>query len=328
MQVLKEINISKFKTTKSKNAIAIPLFQELREIKNGVYRDKVLECRSALATGDKNLYSSLKEKLPCVTFCGIFDGGHKASDIKYYNQLLILDIDNISQDRLTAVKEILCNDPHLLSLWKSPSGAGYKALFTTENTLEAHRATFDSIRVYFLEQYNIELDKSGSDVSRLCFSSWDEDIYYNPIAEQYNETLSLEEPSDVKVKGVLEKETLLLKNAFATEGLNKAKDRQIIKKIINYLTKKHLSITSSYDEWVRVALAISYTFSYDVGEKYFLQLSEMDGVRFDLMASRNLLRYCYNRRKGGNTNNVSFATLIYFANDKGFENQIKRAKKE
>lgn len=328
MQSLKEINISKFKTTKSKNATQISLFQELREIKNGTYREKILECRSALENGDKALYSSLKEKLPCVTFCGIFNGGHKASDIKYYNQLLILDIDNILPNRLNAIKEVLCEDPYLLSLWKSPSGIGLKALFRTDNSLEVHRATFDAIRIYFLDNYNIELDKSGSDVSRLCFSSWDDDIYYNQIAEPYNEVLNFEEPSEEKeIKG-LNKEVLLLKNAFATEGLNKAKNRNLIKKIINYLTKKNLSITSSYESWVRVALSISYTFSYDVGEKYFLQLSEMDGSQFDFIASKNLLKYCYNRRKGSNFNTVSFATIIYYANDKGFENQTKRVNKK
>lgn len=323
MQTPKEIIISKFKSTKSKNAVNISLFHELREIKNGTYKNRVLECRLALELGDKKLYSQLKEKLPCVTFCGTFFGGHKASNIIHYNQLVILDIDNVSADRIFILKELLCKDPYLLSLWISPSGTGFKGLFRTSNSLDMHRSTFDSIRIYFVDKYDLELDKSGSDVSRLCFSSWDENIYYNPKAEPYNEILNFEE-IQVKEKPSVKKKTLLLKNAFATEGLNRTKDRQLIKKILSFLIKNKFSITDTYEKWVRVALAISYTFSYDVGERYFLQLSELDGAKYDYLASKNLLKYCYNRRKHGNSNTVSFATIIYFAKGEGFIPVIKK----
>ena len=50
------------------------------------------------------------------------------------------------------------------------------------------------------------------------------------------------------------------------------------------MTKRNLSITNSYEEWYRIALAIANTFTYEIGEKYFLKISKIDDG----------LKFCYN----------------------------------
>jgi len=316
MQKPKEITISRFQTLKSKAPVHIPLFNELRDIRDGKYRLEVEKCRDALKSDDKELYTVLKSKLPCVTFCGLFENGHKAEDVHHYNQLMVIDIDKLEPEKVVKIGEALKNDPYVLGLWLSPSGNGFKGLVGTDNSMEQHRETFDSLRVYFLDKYETELDGSGSDVSRLCFSSWDPDAHYNNAALPYNEILDFQPAKEKKDRPL--KQVLLSKNAQATEGLNARKDRELIKKIIKYLEKNKRSITLEYENWVKVALAISYTFSYDVGEKYFLELCRMDGAQHDEGKSEELLKYCYNRRKTGTAKTISLATIIYLAKQSGF----------
>ncbi|MFD1603004.1 BT4734/BF3469 family protein [Flavobacterium artemisiae] len=321
MKKLSEITVTKFNTIKSKECSTILMFEELRNIKSGKYKDLVLKCREAYDLGDKDIYTFLKSQLPAVTFCGEFKNGHKASDLVIYNNLIVIDIDGLLPEDILNIKSTLILDKYILALWDSPSGRGLKGLIKTESTPENHKDFFNSLRVYFLDNYQIELDKSGSDVSRLCFSSWDENIFYNSNSEIYKDFLEIDITTKMREESrpIKEKNLSLSKSAYATEGLNKSEDRILIKKIIKYLTKKNLSITENYDSWVKVALGISYTFSYDVGEKYFTQLCSLDNDKYDAVKSTNLLKYCYNRRQVNLKKTISLATIAYFAKEKGFK---------
>lgn len=317
MRKVSQIKISKFNSLTAKTYSTIFMFEELRHIKYGTYKTEVLNCRRALAEGDKNLYVKLKSNLPSVTFCGEFKG-RKASDIIEYNNLMILDIDDLPIENLESIKNILIKDNFILSLWKSPSGKGLKCLIRVNSNIENHKATFNSIALYFFNNYNIVLDKSGKDISRLCFSSWDENIYYNPNSAIYTDKIEDDLNRIKKVANKSERNISLLTSAYATEGLNKKDDRSLMKKIIQYLTKKDISITDSYDSWTKVALGISYTFSYDVGEKYFIALCRLDKEMHDEEKSLRLLKSCYNSRKISSSNTITFSTIIFFAKEKGY----------
>jgi len=317
MKKMSEIKVTQFDTVKSKSHRQILLFEELRNIKTGLYKDLVIECRKALLENNKELYNLLKSKLPVVTFCGEFENGHRASDLMVYNNLMIIDIDSV-YDNIDELKKRLGVDKYILSLWISPSGNGLKGIIKTGNVIEHHKAAFSSLREYFFERYAIELDKSGSDVCRLCYCSWDENIIYNPNSELYTEILS-DQKVAITDKKRKELNIALTKNAYATEGLNNSNDRYLMKKIISYLYKKDISITINHNNWIKVALAISYSFSYDVGEKYFLQLCRLDKDKHDENASINLLKYCYNKRQLNTLNTVSFGTVIFMAKEKGFK---------
>ena len=316
MKKLSAIKVTKFISLKAtKEHSNITMFEELNHIKNGTYKDIVKDCRKALQQGNKELYTKLKSALPAVTFCGVFKG-RKASEIIEYNNLMILDIDDLPQKDFFNIKRVLSNDKYILSLWDSPSGQGLKCLIRIDSSIDKHKLIFNSLVLYFSENYQIILDKSGKDVSRLCFSSWDENIYYNNNSEIYLDYLDSKIEKKEKTKEL--KPVTLTKSAHATEGLNKKSDRLIMKKIIEYLIKKNLSITSNYNSWVNVALGISYTFSYDIGEKYFLSLCRLDLQKHNEEKSIILLQNCYNNRKINSHEIITFATIIFLAKENGF----------
>ncbi len=84
------------------------------------------------------------------------------------------------------------------------------------------------------------------------------------------------------------------------------------------MKRKDISITESFEKWLRVALAISNSVSYDLGEKYSLSICEQDKEKHDEIESKNLLKYCYNNRKIEHSTSVTLGTIMFYAKEKGF----------
>ena len=104
---------------------------------------------------------------------------------------------------------------------------------------------------------------------------------------------------------------------YRTEGKNTPRDRAVIRSILRYLEKRQISITESYDQWVRVAFAVANTFTYDVGKTCFLRLCRLDGDAHDENGSVRLLETCYCDSRG----EVSLGTILHFAQEAGYNRQ-------
>ncbi|MCK0159593.1 BT4734/BF3469 family protein [Allomuricauda sp. F6463D] len=299
------------------NPIQTDLQGELMDIKNGKYKNLINNCRYYTSIGDYDSYKSLKVKLPIVTFCGTFENGRKLENLVSYNGLMILDIDDLEIKEVENLKGLICKDKFVYALWRSPSGMGLKALIKVSDDPNFHKSSFRSLQDYFQKKYKIELDKSGSDITRLCFVSWDKDLYLNESSEVYLDKI-IETESSIEKLPKEKVHTSLTKSAFATEGLNKPEHRKMIQLVIKYIKRKDISITETFDKWFRVALGISNTFSYDLGEKYFLQICELDKEKHSEIESVNILKYCYNNRKIQLPGSVSLGTIVFYAKEKGF----------
>lgn len=317
------MQVSKFQNIYSKNPVQSDLKDELLDIKNGKYKNIINKCREYTSKDDYNSYKALKNDLPTVTFCGTFGNGRKLQNLASYNKIIILDIDHIEDSDVLSSKKVMQNDKYVYAVWLSPSGEGLKALVKIDGNPSDHKLSFDSLKEYFFSTYGIELDKSGSDITRLCFASWDEDLYVNEKAEIYKEKLDISSVKKDRVKSKKLSDSTN-KSAYATEGLNLSDNRKNIILIIKYLKRKNLSITYSYDEWLRVAIAIAVSFSYDLGEKYFLRLCELDGVKYDESESIKLLKYCYNNRNVDLSSGITFGTIVFYAKQKGFKTKKDR----
>lgn len=146
----------------------------LSAIRNGKWKDKI-EAYRAETDGENR--RKIKNALPCVTFCGTFKT-RKASEMKDYSGVMVIDIDNIKESSLDRFKRAICNDVHTAACFVSP-GKGLKVLFVTDQPQKYHKTVFNEVKDYFHNNYRIEIDKSGKDVSRLCFISYDPELYFN-----------------------------------------------------------------------------------------------------------------------------------------------------
>jgi hypothetical protein len=314
------MKVSRFNNIFANNVKQTELLDELMDIKQGKYKNIIEKCRYFTSNNDYNSYKTLKIKLPTVTFCGTFENGRKLGNLVSYNEIMILDIDHVDNAKLVTLKKLVEKDKYIFSVWLSPSGEGLKALVKIDGKPEDHKASFNSLKEYFLSNYEIELDNSGSDVTRLCFVSWDENLFLNEASEVYQGKINSRNSSQVNNKTRRARaNSALTKSAFATEGLNRPEHRKMINLIIKYLYRKNQSITNSFDEWFRVATAIATTFSFDLGEKYFLKLCELDKEKHDELESKNILKYCYNNRNLDAPSVISFGTIVFYAKKSGFK---------
>lgn len=328
--MMKDLQISYLSNLRNSNSTVTTLHDIFQEIKSDKARLFTLELND-LYKSESELYSIKKKNLPVVTFCALFkENNRKKEGIIKYNNILVIDIDKLDTQTIESIKHILDNDNFIIANWISPSGAGLKGIIklkfndiqlTNENIDFHHKRAFKKVSGYFLEKYNVELDKSGNDYTRLCFISWDKNITIKNSSFEFlinnNEYFELTSKSTPKTKisvnkDVIGKSKFILHNDI---GKNSQSKKREILKVINFLKKEKKSITHSYDEWLRVAFGISNTFTFDLGKKYFLEISKMDNLKFNESECLALLEDCYYNSKG----TINFNTIIHFAKEKGYK---------
>lgn len=145
-------------------------------IRNGKSKELIEKIRSAKNKDERN---ELKKQLPCILFSGEFTERNKKS-IKTHNGLMTLDFDDIPNDLIESHKQILIQNIHVVSVFLSPSGDGLKAIINIPICDE-----FDYSKYFkqFKETFDLAyFDKSSSDISRVCYESYDPNIY---VSENY-----------------------------------------------------------------------------------------------------------------------------------------------
>lgn len=148
----------------------------LDRIQSGTHKNLITDLRAEVNPDKKK---ELKSKLPGVTFCGTFSS-RKKEKLKQGSGLSILDFDKLND--AFQFKEDLKSNDFIMAAWISPSGNGVKALVKIpiiENDNE-YKFIFKQLKELFPL-----LDDSGSDITRLCFESYDEDIYINLDSEKF-----------------------------------------------------------------------------------------------------------------------------------------------
>ena len=307
------------------------IIEALNEIKSEKHQRQVTFLRDLLNNGDKEGYNSHKKNLPAVTFCGTFSNERKKANLNCYNSVIVLDVDKLKKEALILTKKYFLKDPLIFAFWESPSQEGIKGLvylnFSYElnegNIDNSHKGGFQQLSHYFRNKYSIELDCSGSDTTRLCFFSFDKNLVLkNDLVGFKVDERDLLHIIEIKEK----KKTLRVDHhsyrdaLFNPKGRNNPPDRYIIQAIIKFLIKKKLSITNSYDQWYKVAMAIANSFTYEIGVKYFLKLSILDSDKFNESNCKNFLINCYEYRNGA----ITFGTIIYLANEIGYITKKQR----
>lgn len=154
----------------------------LHEIKTGKYRPGITYLRKSLAENKLEAYEKAKKSLPAFTPSGKFVGGRKMEFLEAYSNFIILDIDKLSQTDLQNAKHKANQSEYTYASFISPSGNGLKILVKVNTTKEDHKETFLTIQKHYETLLNHEIDKSGKDITRLCFYSFDDNLYQNEAA--------------------------------------------------------------------------------------------------------------------------------------------------
>lgn len=308
-------------------------------IKSDRYKTQISDIRSCLAKGDIVQSGAVKSQLPAVTFSALFGDRRQMEYCKAYTNILVFDIDKLGADELVIAGDRLRDDKYVVSLWRSPSGNGIKGLVVLEYPKDRnlyalsylHRTAFMQVENYFKMQYGIALDKSGKDVPRLCYMSHDANLVLKSEVTLFPVQLDV---LDFKAEEGIEPEELTEAVKHVGRRIDSSvaiswnvldghtypnqymqQQKEILFTIYRYLKKKRLSITESYEDWVKVAFAVANTFHPVYGRNMFMKLCELDGAKHDAERSERLIYDAYT----AGCKLCTFKTIIYFAEKKGFK---------
>lgn len=160
----------------------VPLDRILADIKSGKWKLEIHKIRSKKKNGKD--VSKDKKRLPGIMFSGTFQK-RSARGLKCHSGLLCLDFDGLDETVEESIKK-LKEDKYCAAVWISPSGNGIKMLIKIQSDVTKHKELFDSAVRYFSNKYGIDADPSGKDVSRLCFVSYDPELYLNTLAQDFD----------------------------------------------------------------------------------------------------------------------------------------------
>lgn len=171
-----KINFFKNKESVSPDERPKDAIYYLDRIQNGKHEKIIKDLRSEIDIDKKK---KIKGSLSAVTFCGTFYS-RKKDKLKQGSGLSILDFDKV--DNVIDFKQNLKSNDYIFSAWISPSGNGVKALVKIPviNNDEEYKFIFKQLKNIFPV-----VDISGADISRLCFESYDPDIYINLDSEKF-----------------------------------------------------------------------------------------------------------------------------------------------
>lgn len=152
----------------------------LDRIKNGKSKELVESIRSY---SDKSIRQDLKRSLPAICFSGTFSKRSDDSIIEH-SGLICLDFDGYdNKNQMLSEKDNMTKDRFVYSVFISPSGNGLKVLVKIPKDPLNHKRYFDSLGEYFDSPY---FDVTSKNISRVCYESYDSDIYINNDSELWD----------------------------------------------------------------------------------------------------------------------------------------------
>lgn len=202
---------------------------------NGL-RELIEEVR--MLTGDDETKNALKKKLGAVVFSGYCGNGidkvSRSTGKKYksyrddaslskHSGLCVIDLDHL--DDINKWKAHFESDKHVFSVFVSPSGDGLKILYRIPADIAMHRNHYRSV-LDDLQKLGLEVDPTSINESRVCFVSYDPNIYINEQAVEYTKFMVVNE-ADVIDDAAIKKGngmTDFKKVAVAAEMIDRAKD--------------------------------------------------------------------------------------------------------
>ena len=253
-----------------------------KAIKNGRYKKQVEQLQVLLSEGKQKEYSEAKKQLLAFTPSASFAGGRKMEFLQEYSKLLILDIDKLDKEVLHEIKQksIKCKYTHLCFI--SPSGKGLKILVKVNTGIAKHKESYEELKIFYENLLNVEIDKSGKDITRLCFFSYDKDLYFNPQSE-----------------------TFIIKAKMDTV--------QQIENIITQIEQTRIDITGDYDTWLKIGFAIESEFG-ETGRNYFHAVS-----KYNSDYNPETCNEQYNKCLKNNNSGIGIATLFHYAKNAGLK---------
>ena len=171
----------------------ISVFRSLFKSKETPFTLDAIEVYNRIKQGNPDLINKIKNlragdsesknKLMAIMFNGTFNE-RKDDGLIQHSGLCVLDFDKYPDAKtLKAERKRLMECPYTYIMFTSPSGNGLKVVIRIpESDKFEHKRRFEAFKEYIDSDY---FDVANSNVSRVCFESYDPDAYLNEFAEVF-----------------------------------------------------------------------------------------------------------------------------------------------
>lgn len=290
----------------------LPITAILDLIRDGRYRAQVETLRKLIATGDQKGYDKQKKSLLAFTPSACFNGGRKLQYLVQYSGFIILDIDKLNPEQLVHAFNSVIEIPFTYACFRSPSNNGLKILVRSDSSQFAHVSAYNEIKSHYEQLLNLPVDPSGKDITRLCFFSWDPEIYINinsnifSVVPPSSPSGRIEEDNQVVNHPKLGSSSVVEKQPF-----NESDITTDIKAIVHQIEENQLDITTGYKDWLNIGFALADALG-EAGRDYFHRVSRFN-TQYNLDDCNKQFDSCLKSNKNG----VTAKTFFFIAKDHG-----------
>jgi len=161
-----------------------PISKVFEKIQDGSFQKEIESIRGCKTKEDR---TKLKNNLLCVLFSGSFKF-RATNGLDKHSGFAVIDFDDYPDEKVYEEQfKLLKKNPHFITLFRSPGGKGIKGVIRIpECNAKEHSQYFKA----FNKEFNLDyFDISNSNVDRVCFMSYDPNIYINWDAEEFNAQL-------------------------------------------------------------------------------------------------------------------------------------------
>lgn len=233
--------------------VSTPFYREigfaLDRIKIGKSKSLVEQIRKEKNKENRN---KLKEQLPAICFSGTFTN-RSINGLKEHSGFICLDFDKYESVELMNKDRVkLSKDKFTYALFTSPSGDGLKVIVKIPNNSEKHKDYFNALE----KHYNSDnFDISCKDVSRVCYESFDSDMYINTKSVVWDKC-----EEDLGYKFIEKSPTIVLQD-----------NQEIINKLMIWFDKNHsMTVNRNANLFILASAFNEYGIPED-SSKYYCQ---------------------------------------------------------
>ncbi len=218
----------------------------LKAIQQGVYQEEVLAVRRAVQRGDQKIANETKKQLHAFTISGRFEGGRMMANLKEYYPFVILDIDKLDIMNLERVVKAVRELSYTHASFISPSGNGCKIIVKVNSEWTQHLSAYLQVAEFYEKKLRLKIDKSGKDITRLCFFSFDENLFSNSKSKTFIVKDTIVKSLPFEAKNKMEQPS----NVFPLSKKEKSKEESKLQTCLDFTKKKSQYVEGNRNNFV------------------------------------------------------------------------------
>lgn len=149
------------------------------------YKREVEEIRLLLAEGNTEEAQSKKQQLLAFTPSATFKEKRLLTHIDTYSGFVHLDFDKLSKEQIERAFKIITIIPYTFLCFLSPGGQGLKVFIEVNTETEHHEIAWQQVKDFYENATGLKADEKCKDITRLCFVSYDPQLYKNIYNEKF-----------------------------------------------------------------------------------------------------------------------------------------------